>query len=222
MDGKASSREASVSGAPKASGGRANWSPPPRQGDKVLEAALKLFDSVGYSAATIEDIRLQSEVSIGSIYHRFGSKEGIAGALYVDSLGSYQRGLVRVLLESDGAEHGVRGAVGHHVRWVDGNRARARFLMRRRETELAQVNRRDVELLNRELFIQLEEWYRPRVEAGEMRELALPLLYAIWFGPAQELARHALEGSKPPRLLDAEPALADAAWAALRASRRTP
>lgn len=185
----------------------------------MLAAALKLFDSVGYSAATIEDIRLQSEVSIGSIYHRFGSKEGIAGALYVESLRSYQRGLIRALFESEGAERGVRGAVGHHVRWVDGNRARARFLMRRRETELAQVNRTDVELLNRELFSQLEDWYRPRVAAGEMRELPLPLLYAIWFGPAQELARHTLEGSKPPRLLDAEPALADAAWAALQSSR---
>ena len=200
-------------------GRRTGWAPPAKQGDKVLEAALKLFDSVGYSAATIEDIRLQSEVSIGSIYHRFGSKEGIAGALYVESLRDYQRGLVRVLLDSDDAEGGVTGAVGHHVRWVDGNRARARFLMRRRETELAQVNRRDVELLNRELFVALEEWYRPRVAAGEMRDLPLPLLYAVGFGPAQELARHALEGSKPPRLVEAEPALADAAWAALRSSR---
>jgi AcrR family transcriptional regulator len=225
MEGKAKSREVStsggprsVSGAPKVSGGRTNWNPPPKPGDKVLAAALKLFDSVGYSATTIEDVRLQSEVSIGSIYHRFGSKEGIAGALYVQSLRDYQRGLVRLLLESDGAEQGVRGAVGHHLRWVDGNRARARFLMRRRETELVQVNRRDVELLNRELFSQLEDWYRPLVAAGELRELPLPLLYAIWFGPAQELARHALESSKPPRLLDAEPALADAAWAALRST----
>src|SRR5918997_6865185 len=110
MDSKAKAKDPSVSGR------RTGWNPPARQGDRGLEAALTLFDSVGYSAATIEDIRLQSEVSIGSIYHRFGSKEGIAGALYVESLRSYQQGLVRVLLESAGAEQGVRDAVGHHVR----------------------------------------------------------------------------------------------------------
>lgn len=200
-------------------GRRTGWAPPAKQSDKVLETALKLFDSVGYSATTIEDIRLQSEVSVGSIYHYFGSKEGIAGALYVESLRDFQRGLVRVLLESGDAEQGVRGAVGHHLRWVDSNRARARFLMRRRETELAQANRADVELLNRELFTYLGEWYRPLAEGGEIRDLSLPLVYAIWFGPAQELSRLALAGSKPPRLLDAESALADAAWAALRPAR---
>jgi AcrR family transcriptional regulator len=184
----------------------------------VLDAALELFDSAGYSATTIEDIRLQSEVSIGSIYHHFGNKEGIAGALYVESLKDFRRGLDSALSRA-GAEEGVRAAVAHHLGWCAANPARARFLMRRRETEVAAATRADVDGLNRLTFGSIERWYRPHVTAGEIRDLPLALLYAIWFGPAQEYARTALErehSKKLPTFADAEPQLADAAWAALR------
>jgi AcrR family transcriptional regulator len=187
---------------------------------KVLEVALKEFDSVGYSAATIEKIHVDADVSVGTIYHHFGSKEGIAGALYAESLWSFQRGLIQVLLRSEGAEADVRAAVVHFVTWVDANRARARFLLRRRETEITRANRTDIELLNRRLLTTIEEWRRPLVAAGELRDLTLPLLFAIWFGPAQEYARQELERSRrKPELLAVADALADAAWAALRSSR---
>ena len=193
---------------------------PPTSAEKVLETALRLFTIHGYSGTTIKDIQLQSEVSVGVIYHHFGSKEGIAGALYVQSLWNFQRGLIRALdRREDGAEQSVRAAVGHHLRWIDENRERAAFLMRRRETEVLDVNRSDVALLNLRLFDDIELWYRPRAENGEIRDLPPQLLYAIWFGPAQEYARAMFDGPAPKRdatLADAESELADAAWAALR------
>jgi AcrR family transcriptional regulator len=193
---------------------------PPAQADKVLKAALKLFAVHGYSATTIEDIKLQSEVSVGVIYHHFGSKEGIAGALYVQSLRDFQSGLVSSLdRRGPGAEQSVKAAVGQHLQWMDENRRRARFLMRRRETEVVETNRSDVEQLNRSLFQRIEIWYRPRVEAGEIRDLPLPLLCSIWFGPAQEYARAILDGpslASAPTLAEAVPVLAETAWAALR------
>lgn len=193
---------------------------PPSPAEKVLETALKLFTFNGYSGTTIEDIKLQSEVSVGVIYHHFGSKEGIAGALYVQSLWNFQRGIVDTLdRRKQSAEQGVRAAVGHHLRWIDENPARALFLMRRRETEVVDVNRSDVSRLNLRLFEDIETWYRPRVERGEIADLPPPLLCSIWFGPAQEYARAMFDGPEPQRdvpLADAAPVLADAAWAALR------
>lgn len=190
------------------------------QADKVLAAALELFDADGYSATTIEDIKLQSEVSVGVIYHHFGSKEGIAGALYVQSLHDFQRGLVRAIdWRKPDAERAVKAAVGYHLEWMDENRARAAFMLRRRETEITQANRSDVSQLNQRLLEEIEHWYRPRVEAGEIRDLPLPLLYAIWFGPTQEYARSVLDGPLGKRrtpLADSAPALSGAAWAALR------
>jgi AcrR family transcriptional regulator len=186
----------------------------------VLEAALELFDEVGYRAATIEGIGRRSDVSVGSIYHHFASKEKIAGALYVQALGDFQRGLAQALADNPDAEDGVRAAVHHHLRWVDADHARARLLMRRREAEVVHMNQAGIDLMNREIFSTIREWHRPLVDLGAIRDLPMPLLYSIWFGPAQEHARVLLDReSRPPDLLDAAPALADAAWAALRSSR---
>lgn len=52
----------------------------PRQ--QVLDAVLVLFRERGYFATSIQDISRESAVSVGSIYHHFRDKEGIARALY--------------------------------------------------------------------------------------------------------------------------------------------
>jgi AcrR family transcriptional regulator len=188
--------------------------------EKVLEAALALFSTHGYSATTIEDIKLRSDVSVGVIYHHFGSKEGIAGALYVQSLHDFQRGLVSAIdRQEPGAERAVKAAVGCHLEWIDANRARAGFMLRRRETEVTDANRSEIKKLNHRLLEDIETWYRPRVEAAEIRDLPMPLLYSIWFGPTQEYARSVLDGplsNGGTRLADSQPILAAAAWAALR------
>lgn len=52
----------------------------PRQ--QVLDAVLALFSERGYFATSVQDISRESGVSVGSIYHHFGDKEGIARSLY--------------------------------------------------------------------------------------------------------------------------------------------
>lgn len=52
----------------------------PRQ--QVLDTVLALFRERGYFATSIQDISRASGVSVGSIYHHFGDKEGIARTLY--------------------------------------------------------------------------------------------------------------------------------------------
>ncbi|MES9826712.1 MAG: TetR/AcrR family transcriptional regulator [Candidatus Thiodiazotropha sp.] len=49
---------------------------------KILSAALDLFVENSYHNVTVHDIQKQADVSIGAIYHHFGSKEGIAKALF--------------------------------------------------------------------------------------------------------------------------------------------
>lgn len=52
----------------------------PRQ--QVLDTVLTLFSEHGYFATSVQDISSESGVSVGSIYHHFGDKEGIARSLY--------------------------------------------------------------------------------------------------------------------------------------------
>lgn len=53
--------------------------------DEILDAALRLFSAKGYFRTSMQDVRREAGVSIGSIYHYFTNKEEIATALY-DSL----------------------------------------------------------------------------------------------------------------------------------------
>ena len=46
--------------------------------EAILDAALKLFNRHGYAATSIDDLRKASRASVGSIYHHFGGKEGVA------------------------------------------------------------------------------------------------------------------------------------------------
>lgn len=49
---------------------------------QILDTVLALFGEHGYFATSVQDISRASGVSVGSIYHHFGDKEGIARALY--------------------------------------------------------------------------------------------------------------------------------------------
>src|ERR1700733_7023129 len=95
--------------------------------EEILEAALESFGATG--TATIEEVKKRSGASVGSTYPHFGGKDGIATALYLEILRGYQDGVVRALRGAPGAEDGVGALVRHHLRWVERNPDRARFLL---------------------------------------------------------------------------------------------
>ena len=49
---------------------------------QILSVTLSLFSNKGYFNTSVRDIARESGVSIGSIYHHFKDKEGIASAMY--------------------------------------------------------------------------------------------------------------------------------------------
>jgi len=59
---------------------------PQKTRDLILSTALQLFAERGYFATSIHDIRRSADISTGSIYHHFDSKESIARAIYDDLL----------------------------------------------------------------------------------------------------------------------------------------
>ena len=179
----------------------------------ILDAALDAYAARGYEGMTIAEVRRRSGASVGSIYHRFGDKRGIAAALYADCLADYHRGLVAVLDATAGAEAGIRAMVRHHLRWVAENPARAAFLFERREPEVALASADRVRSLNEALFERCREWLAPHQRAGRIRRMPLALIYVIVLGPSQEYARAWLRDPERGRNAAAERELARAAWA---------
>lgn len=180
----------------------------------ILAAGLDAFLTHGVARAGIETIAVQAGVSIGGLYHHFADKGDLAAAVHADALAGCQAAFV-VALERDpaDAEAGVRGSVAAHLDWCLRDRPDpARFLLFNGDAA------GDVDDLNRAFFAAVQRWRRPHVGYGAMRDLDLDLAYALWLGPAQEFCRLRLTGRTAVTPSQAAPTLADAAWAALKAT----
>jgi AcrR family transcriptional regulator len=185
--------------------------------EAILEAARECFEAHGYAATTIELIAARSGASNGSIYHHFGAKDGILAALYTNALASYQGELLALLREhSADAEGGIRGAVVHHLAWVEAHPHETRTLFEHRQTLERTPRAGELRAQNRRALKELGAWLRRHVEAGELRDLGAAA-GAVWLGPSQLVARDWMAGRmrQPPSALADE--LAEAAWRAFRA-----
>ena len=103
---------------------------------QILDAALACFTDVGIEATTIDDIRRHAGCSTGSIYHHFGSKEGIASALYLDAAEQLNADLMRKLTRCRTAEQAVKTVVTQYSDWVTRHRDLAGFLLNSREVAM--------------------------------------------------------------------------------------
>jgi AcrR family transcriptional regulator len=187
-----------------------------RRGD-ILDAALKLFNTAGYSLTGVQDIASEASASVGSIYHHFNGKEDIAAALYVEGLADYHRGLLHELQkERKTAEEAVKALVRNHLRWIERNRALATFLLTSRDPEVLGATVHDTRETNRRIFHAVNRWRDRWIEAGQIDDLPIGLFHSIVLGPSQEFARHWVAGRVQESIDEAEPVLAEAAWKAVR------
>ncbi len=82
--------------------------------DRILLKALSLFSERGYEAASVREICEAAGVTKPTLYHFYGSKEGVYRALVEGTLRDYQAG-VREIVEAPGTvpERLKRIARGH-------------------------------------------------------------------------------------------------------------
>src|SRR6516225_7753041 len=179
--------------------------------ERLLQAALVRFHDDGALGATLEDIRRQAGVSVGTLYHYFPDKAGLAAELYVELLAQFQDGFLAELRAHASAEEGVKGGVSFYLRWVSANRAAAALLLGERPRDHATLQER-----NQRFFAEAMAWWQTHVHYGALRELPYDLIAALWLGPADEYTRHWVAGrARRVPATDAD-VLADAAWLTLK------
>lgn len=186
--------------------------------DILLDAALTLFDTRGYAAATMSAIQQVTGASTGSLYHHFPSKAHLAAALQERALADYQHGFLSVLQDHpDEAEAGIRAAVTYHLRWIGDHLGQARLLYTLHDPDVTALAAPRIAALNNAFFDHVHTWYTHQVDHERVQTFPRDVLACIWIGPAQEMARSCLIGNTAPdRLPRHATLLADAAWNALR------
>lgn len=161
----------------------------------ILDAALKCFTAEGYDNVSIEEICDVSGASVGSVYHHFGSKEGIASALYEEEIVSYQGGLLARLAAGGQPEHVIDALVRHHLTWVRTNPERARYLLQMGAAPATASTRPAVRRHNEDLLQQVAAWTAPHTANGDIIDLRPLAMVALLLGPSHALSRAWLAGS---------------------------
>jgi AcrR family transcriptional regulator len=185
----------------------------------ILEAALDAFVEVGDSGSFVEEVCRRASVSVGTLYHHFGSKDRLIATLHYSVLNEYQRGAGAILAADPPAERGVKETVEHHLRWLVGHQRPATFLLQR---PFAGFRSSDVppELLaeNVAFLTTVRSWLDRRMAAGELRALPFDLVVALLIGPVHHWVRAALfRGTPSPAAVKlASTEIGEGAWQALR------
>jgi AcrR family transcriptional regulator len=184
----------------------------------ILESALKCFSGQGFEASSIEEIGTLSGASVGSIYHHFGNKEGIASALYLESLTNYYDELDVALENSKTIEHVIKTVVRHHIDWSVAHPDLTRYLLvYRRYSAIASVEEQIEALTRQKLHLFLDE-IQNAVARGEILALPSSSYIAIIVGPCVEIVRLWAFNRLRGNIFEIRDALSDAAWRSLRNS----
>jgi AcrR family transcriptional regulator len=187
---------------------------------RLLAAALAVFNEVGINAASIHDICKRAQVSIGSAYHHFGSKQGLADALLVDGLRENVRALKSRLAQCRGAEAGIRALVESLIDWIEAHPEWARFIYTAADFRHRQGHADGLAEVNAEYRATIDEYFGPHLKSRALRRLPADVYASLVLGPVHDYARRVLGGAIAGKLSDRKRLLADAAWRVVRGEPR--
>lgn len=182
--------------------------------DRIVLAALELFDRHGVEAVSMSDVRRAAGVSNGSLYHHFPSKAALVAVLYGRALAGWRGAFEAALATPDSPEQVIKAGVAAHLRWGAENPALGRFALASLDAEPAAAPHAAKQ--QREFVERVHRWLDEQADAGRIVDLAPRLHYAIWLGPAQEHLRAWLTGRLHEEPMKAAAALGEAAWRALK------
>jgi len=183
---------------------------------EILEAALACFLENGVAGTTIEQIRIASKASHGSIYHLFRSKDEIALTLFVEGMRNYHQIILRALKNETTARGSVRAMITHHLQRVHDNPQLAIYLTRLgMADDLGEISNR-YRFLNDEYVQAVWSHLEPFVERGEMVRMPPKLYIALVIGPTTHVCRDWHRGRFDDDLFSATDNLTEAAWKSLQ------
>jgi len=199
----------------KPQSGKPQSEKPSRKRD-ILLAALDCFDSTGVELTTIGDIQRLAGCSVGSLYHHFHSKEGVAEALWLTLIEDFNDAMLRRMKKAKDGQAAVCSVVAGYVAWSVKQPRSMRYLHARDIAFSTAGSTRKKELLDH--YIQgVFGIFAPFVRSGELAELPLHAYVPLISGPIEAYVRRWLAGEAPsPRQVEA--LFAQAAWNAVKGS----
>lgn len=156
---------------------------------QVLDTALALYAAQGEAGLTLNAITSASGVSAGSIYHHFGSLQGVVLALAQSWLGRLLGEVVEALRQVTDARGGVRALTETYLRFIQEHPDAARLMHSVTADREAITNARQLRGAQEARIAPLAAWLHAHRESGELAALPLPVLESLILGPVTSIAR---------------------------------
>lgn len=164
-----------------------------------ITAAKKLFSEQGYDAVSTAEIRLAAGMSNGSLFHHFGNKEGIAVAVFVSLVRTYQAEIAEKLAPTRQAAEGIEAFIRAHNLWIEGDPDGARILFNGHHPSWSDEALNKIRAENQGFGQTLLDWKNNLEDKERLEKWNLALILATLVGPTQVMCRAWLSGqSKVP------------------------
>jgi len=183
--------------------------------ERLLDAALQVYADAGEQGVTVSALTRASGVSLGSLYHHFGSVDGLMNALVMRWLDRLVGDLATALGRSRTARTGVRALVRTYLSFIQEHPDAARLLHSSYADRLGMAQARQLRDAQEARLSPMADWLGRHIESGELAALPGPLIEGLVMGPVIATARRWLSGIDDVDLDQAARVLPDRIWRSL-------
>jgi len=168
--------------------------------DEFIDAAMRMVAEKGPGALTVSALAISMKAPIGSVYHRFPSRDVLLAQLWIRIVESFQRGFLEAL------GHDGLSAALYTVEWVREHPDEARVLLLHRREELVsgpwpEHLKEDAARLSQEMDAGIRSFARKQF--GSLSDEALRrAVFALTDVPLAALRLHVERGDQPPGFVD--------------------
>ncbi len=165
-----------------------------------IAAAKKLFSERGYDAVSTAEIRKAANMSNGSLFHHFGNKEGIAVAVFVSLVRTYQAEIAEKLAPTRRAAEGIEAFIRAHNLWIERDPDGARILFNGHHPSWSDTALKKIRSENQGFGQTLLDWKNNLEDKERLQDWSFALILAALVGPTQVMCRAWLSGQSnvPP------------------------
>lgn len=167
---------------------------------KAINVAKLLFATNGYDAVSTADIYKTANISNGSLFHHFGSKEGIAVAVFIELVRDYQTKIAENLASTTKAADGIDTFIRTHNMWIEGDPDGARILFNGHHPSWSDSALKSIRAENQGFGQAIQSWRTNLSDGALLDSWSIALIMATLIGSTQVLCRAWLAGQSntPP------------------------
>lgn len=181
----------------------------------ILRCALTCFLEHGLESTTIDIIRQRSGASVGTLYHHFHNKEGLAAALFFTALDDHRANVWPEIEAAGTTRQVIEALVTRYMDWVTNEPELARFMFLARASVAAGPYREELTQRNREQYGVIHRWLAEGQSQGDIRSLPRETYASLLLGQAENYCRAWLAGRVPTPPSEHAMLFSEAAWRVL-------